>query len=185
MNGEHIPYIGYFYAADLDHGRVVGTVDWVQRTAMSGLEWQPFCHAKVLLSSALWASQKFVFRLKWSDRVRVSWQRLKRSHFPEDSELMQCHFHHTLLFPPTCRRKESRSCGCSRTPQLKETWRGGGSFSITVPGYSTLVRCHNTAACDSRSWHIHSQKQREISVYIFSGVCSAPYTVQPWEWCHP
>lgn len=113
------------------------------------------------------------------DRVRVSRQRLKRSHFPEDSELMQCHFHHTLLFPPTCRRKESRSCGCSRTPQFKETWRGGGSFSITVPGYSTLVRSHSTAACDSRSCHIHTQKQREISVYIFSGVCSAPYIVQP------
>lgn len=69
MNEEHIPYIGYFYAADLDHSRVVGTVDWVQRTAMSGLEWQPFCHAKVLFSSALWASQKFVFRLRWSDRT--------------------------------------------------------------------------------------------------------------------
>ena len=46
MNEEHIPYLGYFYAADLDHGRVVDSVDWVQRTAMSGLEWQPFCHAK-------------------------------------------------------------------------------------------------------------------------------------------
>lgn len=81
----------------------------------------------------------------------------------------------TLLFPPTCRRKESRSCCCSRTPQLKETWRGEGLSSITVPGYSTLLRCHSIGACDSWSCHIHSQKQREISVYIFTWVCSAPY----------
>lgn len=74
MNEEHMPYLGYFYAADLDHGRVVDSVDWVQRTAVSGLEWQPFCHAKVLFPSAFWASQtthlpqKFDFRLRWSDR---------------------------------------------------------------------------------------------------------------------